>query len=249
MAQQFLFYILILSVFSSIFGELNPLPDYIKVCRKSDLNFDKCFVNAIEILRPKIAKGMPELNIPPLEPLDLGDLVISKKQDTGIDISVKNLRVYNATTFKITNFKSENFVGHLTAELLLPRFEIEGFYSVEGRLLALPLKGSGDFHGSFSNIRAKVKFDVGRIEKNGVEYFKLSQINIKAKMGKGRIKLNNLFDGNKELSNVINDSINDNIIAIANDILPSIEKALEKKFSEIGKKVFEIFTANQLLPN
>ncbi|XP_055384445.1 protein takeout-like [Condylostylus longicornis] len=230
-------------------ADLVPLPDYIQTCHKSDPDFTKCFLEAVETLRPKIASGMPELDLPPFEPLDLGDLIISKKEETGIDITVRHLNVYNATKFKVANFQNKNYVERLNFELTLPVFSIDGTYKLDGRILALPLQGEGHVAGDFENIKVKVKMIIETVKRDDKEYFRFKQINIKAKMGTGKIHFDNLFNGNKELGEAINESINENIVAMANEILPSAERALENKFLEIGNQIFKTYTTEQLLPN
>lgn len=57
----------------------------------------------MEALRPYLKTGVPDHNIPSLEPLLLKELTAS--QGTGMKISVKNVKVFGASSFKIKKLK------------------------------------------------------------------------------------------------------------------------------------------------
>lgn len=58
--------------------------------------------NSIESLRPKLAEGIPNLNVPSLEPLFLGDLLLGdNSQNGGLVITARDVDAYGASNFKI----------------------------------------------------------------------------------------------------------------------------------------------------
>ncbi|OXU30232.1 hypothetical protein TSAR_013149 [Trichomalopsis sarcophagae] len=67
---------------------------YIKVCKRSDPNINACITNSIEDLREKLATGIPELEAPAIEPLNL-DQIRLLRGPTGarLDINVTGLQV------------------------------------------------------------------------------------------------------------------------------------------------------------
>lgn len=76
--------------------------DYLHICAKDDPNLDKCMTNSIESLRPKLAEGIPNLNVPSLEPLFLGDLLLGdNSQNGGLVITARDVDAYGASNFKI----------------------------------------------------------------------------------------------------------------------------------------------------
>lgn len=83
---------------------------------------------------------------------------------------------------------------------------------------------------------------------DGKQHIVLKKLDIKIIIGKGKIKLNNLFGGDRVLGDVINETINQNFEIFSRDIIPLVEKALEKIFKKISNKIVERYTEEQLFP-
>lgn len=59
---------------------------------------------SINILRPLLVKGIPELDIPGIDPIDIGDLLVAENTRTetyGVQITAKNVKSYGASNFNI----------------------------------------------------------------------------------------------------------------------------------------------------
>lgn len=59
--------------------------------------------DSVEYLRPYLVKGVPEYNIPSLEPLLLKELVAA--EGTGIRISARDVHAYGASDFTVRRLK------------------------------------------------------------------------------------------------------------------------------------------------
>lgn len=56
----------------------------------------------MERVRPYASNGIPELDVPGIEPLFLGDLLVSEKtNNNGLTITAKNLKAYGPSAFKV----------------------------------------------------------------------------------------------------------------------------------------------------
>lgn len=61
---------------------------------------------SIERLRPSLITGIPDLDIPSIDPMDIGDLLVSEStQSNGLRITAKNIRANGASTFKIKSLE------------------------------------------------------------------------------------------------------------------------------------------------
>lgn len=58
-------------------------------------------ITSIENLKSILAVGVPELDIPSLEPLILGDLLVGGTSGSGLKITVKGTKAYGASNFRI----------------------------------------------------------------------------------------------------------------------------------------------------
>lgn len=67
---------------------------YIKPCKKSDPNIDQCITNTIEGLRGKLKEGIPELDVPAIEPLTLEQIrLLRGPQGARLDINLTDIQV------------------------------------------------------------------------------------------------------------------------------------------------------------
>uniref|UniRef100_A0A1L8EHU1 Putative hemolymph juvenile hormone binding protein jhbp n=1 Tax=Haematobia irritans TaxID=7368 RepID=A0A1L8EHU1_HAEIR len=224
------------------------MPDFIKVCSRNDPKINECIKNTVHAMRPHLKGGIKDLNVPAMEPLYIGDLNILEGGGAGINVKAIDLNIYGASNFEIKKLKNSNNGMRYDFELNLPRLQGEGKYDINGQILTLPLRGNGPFTGNFTNFYAFVKviFDTKTI--NSEEYLQIKDLEVRIRTGKGRIRLENLFNGDKALGDVVNDTINQNFEVFTNELIGPIEKALEKKFIAIARKILENFTYNELFP-
>ncbi|XP_034934943.1 protein takeout [Chelonus insularis] len=245
--SKFVLSIIVISFVATV--QSVDLPEFLHVCKRNDPDIDNCIKSSVEHLRPYLVKGVPEYNLPSLEPLLLKEIVIAEGQG-GIRIAGKNINAFGASDFTVASMKADmtNLIYKL--DIVLPHLYVDGEYDVDGRILLLPVTGSGRMTGNFTDCTGAVKF-TGEIYKNdaGVEYLRVKDdFNLKITVHKGSLKLDNLFGGQKAIGEVINSAINSNFDAILRELKPLIEKALADVFLEVGNSIVSIFTYEQLFP-
>lgn len=69
---------------------------------------------------------------------------------------------------------------------------------------------------------------------------------VEVKPAKIQVRFENLFNGQKQLEEVGNEVINQNIDLIASAVIPKIEKSIEKKILKAANQVFEKASAAEL---
>lgn len=72
-------------------------------------------------------------------------------------------------------------------------------YTMEGRILMLPISGSGNSRGNYTNIEASILMQGEQIEKNGERYLNCKDFYVDFNIGHATIALDDLFNGDKEL--------------------------------------------------
>ncbi|XP_046969565.1 circadian clock-controlled protein daywake-like [Vanessa cardui] len=128
------------------------IPPYIKVCQRSDPNVDKCIINSVEELRPKMIKGIPELDVPGIEPLSLGQIALARgPQGAKLTAVVNDVKVRGPSNFIIQELKSDLDRNRFDFKLLLPRLDFAGKYKMDIQVLLLRLQGKGNITGSFTD--------------------------------------------------------------------------------------------------
>lgn len=224
-----------------------PIPKFLKICHRSDPKLVDCMIDSIQSLRPSLITGIPDLGIPSIDPMDVGNLLVSEStQSNGLRISAKNIRAFGASTFKIKKLEVIEYGSTYNVEVFFPKLEVEGTYDVNGQILLLPIKGTGPFKGNFTECTGNVRMQFSR--KDNSELVQIKKYVVKIKVGKGSIKLYNLFNGDKTLGDALNNMINQNFDVVSKDIIPLVEKALQRLLKRISTKITENFTYNQVFP-
>ena len=131
----------------------------------------------------------------------------------------------------------------------MPHLYVDGDYEIDGRVLLLPITGSGPMTGNFTKCTGAVNFRADLVnDASGVEHLNIKDFKMKITVGNGNLKLDNLFGGDRVLGEVVNNAINTNFDAFARELLPLIEKALSEAFLDIGNNIVRPFTYDQLFP-
>ncbi|XP_043462755.1 circadian clock-controlled protein daywake-like [Leptopilina heterotoma] len=241
-----LFLILSLSAIS-IFAE--EIPEFLKICKRNDPHFELCVKKSVEALLPYMKTGVPEYNIPSLEPLFLKEL--SASQGTGLKIAAKNVKVFGASGFKIKKLKVDTNEFRIGVDLELPRLQIEGQYNINGRILLLPIHGVGPMRVNVTDVGAvvRIKTNLYTNPTTGLDHIRISEFRLKVSISKGNIELDNLFGGDPMLGEVVNNAINNNFESFIRELQPLIEKALSEALLEISNSIVRPFTFKQLFPD
>ncbi|XP_031635981.1 protein takeout-like [Contarinia nasturtii] len=246
MLSNFLYVTLGLGLFTLCIAE-RPIPDFLHICHESDPNINGCIASSIESLRPSLVNGIPSLDIPSIEPMDVGNLLVAEStRSNGLHISAKNIRAFGASNFKIRGLEVKEYGKTYNVEVFFPKLEVDGTYDVSGQILLLPIRGSGPFVGNFTDCTGSVRLQFARKENS--DLVQINKFLIKIKVGKGKLKLFNLFNGDKALGDAVNGAINENFDAVSKDIIPLVEKSLQRLLKSISTKILSNFTYNQIFP-
>ena len=113
-----------------------------------------------------------------------------------------------------------------------PNLEIYGDYEVDGQAMIFKVNGFGKVNITGSNVLSTMLCICELYTKDNIEYFRFKSMKLDIKeMKNAHIYLENVFNGNKELSASINAVINENV----DDVL-----------SELGDGFYTAFSAEYL---
>ncbi|XP_076238609.1 circadian clock-controlled protein daywake [Calliopsis andreniformis] len=237
--------LIVATIFGAALGR--DVPDFIQVCKRNDPNLSQCIKNSVENFRPHLVAGVPDYNIPSLEPLMLKELVSTSGGN--IKLKLKNVLVHGASNFTVQRLKANVETLRFVVELGFSKLSIEGDYDVDGKVILLRLQGSGPMTGNFSDCKGLVKLQAERTQgADGQTYVRMVEFKTKISVGQGHLKLNNLFGGDPVLGDAINTAINSNFDSFIKELQPSIESAISDTFLKIANSVLTQFTYNSLFP-
>ncbi|CAH0388544.1 unnamed protein product [Bemisia tabaci] len=216
------------------------LPKTFKRCKKLDPNLPDCLRTAVQGVIPEFVKGVPSLGVLPLDPLELKTLVIEQGDGpVSIKLDFKDLFIHGIASAVITSVTSnlKNYTINLTAELKKPII-LDGMYNVHGKVLILPITGTGKCKLVLEGFRAKIGIKGKAITKNGIKYMEVQTFKFGLSTTKLRVKLENLFNGDKALGDNMNVFLNENWEDILKELQPGFEDSLSQAFLEISNRVF-----------
>ncbi|XP_044740773.1 circadian clock-controlled protein daywake-like [Chrysoperla carnea] len=213
------------------------LPSYITACSKSSPDFTNCAKESAKTAIPALVNGDTKYHIPKLNPLTIDEIIIESNGQ--LKIQLHKAKVYGLSDGKLTDIKLDEKNGVLDISLDIDNLNIQSDYEINGRILVLPISGKGPANitavGGHYNV--KVNFDL--IEKKGVKYLKLKDTDVKFDVKRAYFRLENLFDGNKELSDQMNKVLDDSWKDVLKDIGPAIAKAVGAIVEQLAMGVFE----------
>ncbi|XP_045478090.1 circadian clock-controlled protein daywake-like [Harmonia axyridis] len=222
-------------------------PSTFKRCNRAD---QVCLKQAIQEAIPKFAKGFKSLGVPGIDPLTIplmeipggnGAVKISQKVTDG--------KLYGLSTAVIDDFifdviKVDN--AKIAWNFHIPNITLKANYEMTGQILVLPVKGKGVMNILLENVKGDEKIKVVTYTKNNLQYIKVNDTVLKMDAGHVTFNLDNVFDGNKQLSDQINQVMNDNWSAVFDEIKDGYNDAIRTFMDHIVNSFFAKFAVSEI---
>ncbi|XP_017080003.2 uncharacterized protein LOC108113805 [Drosophila eugracilis] len=222
----------------SVHGHASELPSGIERCGITD---EQCLMNGVNfVLRNYAKSGIKELGLIPLDPLHIKKFKIGRNPHSPVNIDlsfhdVDLLGLQEGVAKRVSGFTSD-LSRSIELVMEVPELTVKGPYSVEGRILILPItgKGNAEIRLKKTKVRALIKFK--RVSKGEHQTFaEVVNINVEVDPAHVTYHLENLFNGQKDLSENMHALINENWKDIFNELKPGIGEA----FGLIAKSVLD----------
>ncbi|PNF31865.1 hypothetical protein B7P43_G07913 [Cryptotermes secundus] len=220
-----------------------------RVCYTSDPSFTRCSTEAVQQVFSNIQKGFPGTGIEPVDPLNIPEIKLLQGADGPITL---NASMVNVTVTGLSNVKIESNNVNLedygfTTRLKIPKLRIEGLYTVNGRILVLPLTGHGDAWLEPEDLNVMAHVEVSMRVVDDIKFFKPEGVHVNFTIGSLRLRLDNLFNGLKALEERTNDYININWRPVVESLKPILSRIVAGFLSGILTNVFENIPAKYFI--
>lgn len=211
---------------------------YVKQCSRKDPKLKKCLIDALQHLRPYLRDGIPEIELPPVEPFRIEELSLSLTGGpNGYKIRLQEMDILGASNFTVVDF---NLGSPFEALIEMPALILDAHYSSSGVLIILPASGNGTFHGRFDDVRAVVKGTVSTSYRNGGTYLHVEKLDLELAVKTINMQVYKIFNNNRILTEAINLFLRDN----GHEVLKAMEPQLKEELSILFSRI-----VNQLLLN
>lgn len=204
-----------------------------RVRRQVSGSIDAYLKTVLNNFKGQMTTGIPALKIPKLDPFNVKDQSIRKK-DSKVDIDLKmtQLSVTGLSKFTITNLKLDLNNLRFTFGLRIPKMTIKGLYDLDGKMFNIfPLYGDGPFSISVSALSISTSAAVS-INANGIGTL-AEPPHLDVSFRSVRIHFRNLLGG---LSNVLNNIISSLARPIFDKMKPKLMASLKKSMFKILNK-------------
>ncbi|KAK3929110.1 Protein takeout [Frankliniella fusca] len=186
--------------------------------------------------------GARELGVFRLDPLFISKVVIDQGNGpVSIDLQFTDLHIHGLKDAKIKddmNASTTKPIYFSGKTQIAKGITLKGQYKVNGKVLVLPIQGEGECELNLENVSALFALHCHEETKDGLRYLNIDDFKFTFDTTLLKIRLENLFKGNKELSNNMNTFLNENWKEILQELKPGIQDAFGIAFKEITNRIF-----------
>lgn len=218
------------------------LAKYTTLCRISDSQLNQCMTSAMKDILKHAKTGIPELNIPALEPFviqeidlkvfrGLGDSLFgggSAQKSDKYKAFARNLVVHHSSEFVLHNFNVDIEKKVFFIDVSFPKLQIEGEYDVNLVMFNIPIKSTGPVYINATDTSVKATLNGKTVKRKEVKYLQFDSIDIKVDFKDYSILIENLFKKDQNLNRALNDMIRTQKMELRKLTMPMIEEVAGK---------------------
>ncbi|XP_055327033.1 protein takeout-like [Sitodiplosis mosellana] len=192
-------------------------------CAIGDTN---CIKETTNLVLSQFYGGEPKVALAKMDPLQIQRMQIKQggNSPVNIDLSFNNVELHGLKDFHCTYVKGfgPDPNGQYEMRAKGPLFILKGPYTINGRILVLPIQGNGISNFTLENPELHIKWTGKSKVKNGKTHLYTDDLRMTFKITRMQAYFGNLFNGNPELGESTNRFMNENWQDIFNEIKGSI---------------------------
>lgn len=221
------------------------LPSYITPCDFKSEKFADCVKEQIEIALPKFTKGIPEMDVPSIDPVHLKNIEIL---GSGLNLTFTEAAMHGLSQCKLTELKVEFIKSGGTFTLSFKgNLKLTAQYVADGRILVLPILGHGDALVDAQGVEVRIDSQLIEDEDANGQHLKLITPKYKYTIERTTFDLKNLFNGNKQLAATTIQFANENWQQLMDELAPPAIKQIVRTCVKVINKFFSKVTINQII--
>ncbi|XP_023941992.1 protein takeout [Bicyclus anynana] len=227
----------------------NALPNDFTRCQQRDNKINECLKRAVPDALRRMKDGIPQLSVPPLEPLLVSGMNIESGAGPVLITQIyKAIKIHGLTDSILTSYKADLKHYRLRTDSITPKMEFIADYVMKGRILVLPIQGKGVANITMVNLVVKHDLIGEPVVRDGQTYMHIKDYRVKFVPDKVHLHFSNLFNGDKRLGDQMNIFLNENSDLVFNELKESYEKSLSSVFQDVTNKIFDKVPMNKIFP-
>ena len=221
------------------------VPSYISVCGRKNPQLDKCVEESVRRLTPKLKDGIPELDVPSLEPLFVEEVALANLDD--FRAVATNIKLRGLSSFNIKHLKVDLEKQKIDIEVNFPKVYMDSDYDVKAKII-VPINEKGPINTITDDVYAKVSMKFQVVERRGrrLMYFPTMTTKLEIKDYTA-----NFMPGSETnpLAQAINSVLLNSRQEIIASMTPNLEKAISQKVLDVSNRICKHFTYDELFPD
>jgi hypothetical protein len=196
-------------------------------CINSGTNINTCLAEAAESLRPYMTTGLPDYNVPPTEPMFIDKVALAlKRPPVDVKVDFEDVVATGLSTFILNGVRADKNAKTINLDMTVPTLSVTGKYEMTGKAFVIIKDSFGPFKVDLTDanvkMATKLKIQNGRLLVDG-------EPDIKVKVGKLNVKLENLFGGKTpQLARTITQFLNNDSDRFIEDFGPQITSQIAR---------------------
>ncbi|XP_065336775.1 uncharacterized protein LOC135937549 [Cloeon dipterum] len=227
------------------------LPTGLKGCSRNDPDLNDCLLNSANAAVPFMSKGIPSYGILPMDPMRIEEMGIDDKgsnKPVAINLIMKNVDLVGLRNVKVNKIAFSPDSDKVSWTCTTPYLSLLGTYDVSGKILILPIHGKGSINITMENVEYTYKFDVEKFSKGSKTGLKPKNHELDFNTTRIRMNLENLFNGQKELSDQMNVFLNENWKELVGELGSPIAEALSAATNHRVEAIMRHVTLEEMFP-
>ncbi|KAF7266253.1 hypothetical protein GWI33_020290 [Rhynchophorus ferrugineus] len=225
-------------------------PEYIIPCYKADPNINSCLQKTFNHLRPFLVNGLPDINVPTIDPFKLDKIIIENGQGPlKVKASFFNVTAVGAQNYTIERINADvdNYIIEIGFKF--PRMDLRGKYDVNGNVLLFPVRSKGDFWAIFLEVDAATKIIGKEFTKDNVRYMKVDKMLVDFRLKKSRFRIRDIVNHGNVIGEAMNNFLNTNSEEIISEMKPAAKASIAKHFKGFLNEAFTRLPLKVWLPD
>ncbi|XP_049949392.1 uncharacterized protein LOC126457271 [Schistocerca serialis cubense] len=223
------------------------LPDYVPVCPRNDPDINACVSNAIEKLRPALMKGIPELEVPPIDPLEVSEVTVSPIPGQRVRVTASNIKVYGLEKTRINrinvNVRNQEFSGAVE----MPNLMFAADYNVDAKFMQLSMKGKGAVSGNATGVHGDFTLRGKLVKRKNGNYLQFNKLNLNFNVDRSHSHMEGLVSGDLVIGDDTYDQ-GDNGMNIWPLAKPVIERSIAEVLLEMANRIVSHVSYDEMFP-
>ncbi|RZC39868.1 JHBP domain containing protein, partial [Asbolus verrucosus] len=210
-------------------------------------------VTAAQDAISQLKKSVPEVGLPSLEPVVVSHLIVAPGPELfQVRQNYTNLSNFGFTTARVSKFDVHFENNTIDMEFTVPKLRIEFDYDYDGKILLVPIKGTGHGQAMHNDTNFIVTFNLEEYQKDGEIFFKVVESKVTLSIKELKVHFENFVPINKGVGLGLsipadpNKLINDNWRTIFSEVHSDFEKSYAETFTVILNNLLEKVPISEL---